>query len=170
MLELAELCRRRGGLRRFSYVSTAYVAGTHDGEFSEDQLDVGQGFRNPYERSKFEAEQLVRAYRGRLPIQVFRPSIIVGERATGWTVSFNVLYAPLKAFAAGRLRRAARRAARRRSTSSRSTTSPTRSSSLPTAPPTKPRTPITWSPDRAPARSVACSISRRATSGAVRRG
>ena len=101
MLELADLCRRRGGLRRFSYVSTAYVAGTHDGEFNEDQLDVGQGFRNPYERSKFEAEQLVRSYRGRLPIQVFRPSIIVGERATGWTVSFNVLYAPLKAFARG---------------------------------------------------------------------
>ena len=80
MLELAELCRRQGGLRRFSYVSTAYVAGTHDGEFSEDQLEVGQGFRNPYERSKFEAEQLVRSYRGRLPIQVFRPSIIVGGR------------------------------------------------------------------------------------------
>ena len=73
MLELAELCRRRGGLRHFSYVSTAYVAGTHDGEFDEDQLDVGQGFRNPYEQSKFEAEQLVRAHRGRLPIQVFRP-------------------------------------------------------------------------------------------------
>ena len=101
MLELAELCRRQGGLRRFSYVSTAYVAGTHAGEFSEDQLEVGQGFRNPYERSKFEAEQLVRSYRGRLPIQVFRPSIIVGERTTGWTVSFNVLYAPLKAFARG---------------------------------------------------------------------
>ncbi len=101
LLELGELCRERGGLRRFSYVSTAYVAGTHAGEFREDQLEVGQGFRNPYERSKFEAEQLVRSYRDRLPIQVFRPSIVVGERTTGWTASFNVLYAPLKAFARG---------------------------------------------------------------------
>jgi thioester reductase-like protein len=103
MLELAELCRRRGGLEHFSYVSTAYVAGTHRGEFREDQLDVGQRFRNPYEQSKFEAEQLVRTHGDRLPIQIFRPSIVVGERTTGWTASFNVLYSPLKAFVRGTL-------------------------------------------------------------------
>jgi long-chain acyl-CoA synthetase len=103
VLDLARLCRRRGGLRRFSYVSTAYVAGTHAGEFTEDQLDVGQEFRNPYERSKFEAERLVRAHSDELAVQVFRPSIVVGERATGWTASFNVLYSPLKAFAGGAL-------------------------------------------------------------------
>lgn len=101
LLELGALCRDRGGLRQFSYVSTAYVAGTHAGEFREDQLDVGQDFRNAYERSKFEAERLVQSHRDRLPIQVFRPSIVVGERSTGWTASFNVLYAPLKAFARG---------------------------------------------------------------------
>jgi thioester reductase-like protein len=103
MLELAELCRDRGGLRRFSYISTAYVAGTHEGEFREDQLQVGQGFRNPYEQSKFEAERLVRGRGDRLPIQVFRPSIIVGESSSGWTPSFNVLYAPLKAYARDQL-------------------------------------------------------------------
>jgi thioester reductase-like protein len=103
LADLAELCRRRGGLERFSYVSTAYVAGTHAGEFTEDDLDVGQDFRNPYERSKFEAEQVVRERRGRLPLQVFRPSIIVGERPTGWTAAFNVLYTPLRAFARGSL-------------------------------------------------------------------
>ena len=37
------------------------------------------------------------------PIQIFRPSIVVGERATGWTASFNVLYTPLKAFVRGSL-------------------------------------------------------------------
>ncbi len=103
VLELAELCRRRGGIRRYAHISTAYVAGTHRGEFTEDQLDVGQGFRNPYEQSKFEAERLVRAYAGKLPIQIFRPSIVVGERTTGWTASFNVLYTPLKAFVRGTL-------------------------------------------------------------------
>ena len=101
MLELAELCRDHGGLRRFCHVSTAYVAGEHDGEFAEDDLEVGQEFRNAYEQSKFEAERLVRAHRRRLPIQIFRPSIVVGERPTGWTASFNVLYAPLKAFSRG---------------------------------------------------------------------
>jgi thioester reductase-like protein len=103
MLELAELCRSRRSFRRFSHISTAYVAGTHAGEFSEDQLDVGQGFRNSYEQSKFEAERLVRLHADRLPIQVFRPSIVVGERASGWTASFNVLYSPMKAFVRGGL-------------------------------------------------------------------
>lgn len=102
VLDFAELVARRGdGLRRLSYVSTAYVAGDHRGVFHEDQLDIGQGFRNPYERSKFEAEMVVRGYCSRLPIQVFRPSIIVGEADTGWTPAFNVIYWPLKAFARG---------------------------------------------------------------------
>ncbi len=44
---------------------------------------------------------LVRSYAAELPLQVFRPSIVVGERETGWTPAFNVIYAPLKAFAKG---------------------------------------------------------------------
>lgn len=103
MLEFAGLCRQRGGLQRFSYVSTAYVAGLHAGEFGEQDLDVGQRFRNPYEQSKFEAELLVRGHAGHIPIQIFRPSIVVGEQATGWTAAFNVLYAPMKAFVRGGL-------------------------------------------------------------------
>ena len=61
MLEFATLAQQRGGLDRYAQVSTAYVAGTHTGRFTEDDLDVGQGFRNTYEQSKFESEQLVRA-------------------------------------------------------------------------------------------------------------
>jgi nucleoside-diphosphate-sugar epimerase len=102
VVELAQRCAERGdGLRRLSYVSTAYVAGTHPGEFDEDSLDVGQDFRNPYERSKFEAERLVRHRAEGMPLQVLRPSIVVGDSRSGWTTSFNVLYAPLRAFARG---------------------------------------------------------------------
>jgi long-chain acyl-CoA synthetase len=102
MVELAHRCAERGdGLSRLAYVSTAYVAGTHAGEFSEDSLDVGQSFRNPYERSKFEAERLVRKRAEGLPLQVMRPSIVVGDSRDGWTSSFNVLYGPLRAFARG---------------------------------------------------------------------
>jgi thioester reductase-like protein len=103
VLELAELCQRRGRLDRFSYISTAYVAGRHGGEFGEEELDIGQSFRNAYEQSKFEAERLVRAHARGLPVQIFRPSIVVGEQSTGWTASFNVLYTPLKAFVRGKL-------------------------------------------------------------------
>jgi thioester reductase-like protein len=102
VIEFAERCQAHGGLRRLAYISTAYVAGDHRGRFSEDELDVGQSFRNAYERSKFEAESLVaRARRQLLPITVLRPSIVVGERGSGWTASFNVLYWPLRAFARG---------------------------------------------------------------------
>jgi thioester reductase-like protein len=100
VLEFAEEARRCGGLERYGHVSTAYVAGDHAGHFAEADLDVGQSFRNTYERSKFEAEGLVRSHPG-LPYTIMRPSIVVGDRRSGWTAAFNVLYWPLRAVARG---------------------------------------------------------------------
>ena len=100
MLDFAELARDRGGLERYAHVSTAYVAGTHAGRFSEDDLDVGQDFHNSYEQSKCESEQLVHA-RTSVPWTIMRPSIVVGDRRSGWTAAFNVMYWPLRAFARG---------------------------------------------------------------------
>ncbi len=100
MLELAERAQALGGLDRYAHVSTAYVAGTHDGPFRECDHDLGQSFRNSYEQSKFEAERLVRS-RLDLPTTILRPSIVVGDRRSGWTAAFNVLYWPLRAFARG---------------------------------------------------------------------
>jgi thioester reductase-like protein len=101
MLDFARSCPR---LERFSYVSTAYVAGEPGRLFREDELAVGQTFRNPYERSKFEAELAVRSEGAGLPVQILRPSIVVGDSTTGRTSSFNVLYGPLKAYARGHVR------------------------------------------------------------------
>lgn len=101
VIEFGELCQSRGGLESFLHVSTAYVAGTHTGSFNECDLDVGQGFRNAYERTKFEAERVVRERGWGLPVQIVRPSIVVGDSETGWTPTFNVLYGPLKAFSRG---------------------------------------------------------------------
>src|SRR4051812_22595646 len=101
LLDFAELCDRRGGLDSLTHVSTTYVAGTGAGMFSESDLFRGQSFRNAYERSKFEAELLVRERAGSLPVQVVRPSIVVGDSRTGWTPAFNVLYWPLRAFSRG---------------------------------------------------------------------
>ncbi len=100
MVEFARGCPR---LERFSYISTAYVAGEPGRLFREDELAVGQRFRNPYERSKFEAELALRTQGADLPLQILRPSIVVGDSATGHTSSFNVLYGPLKAFARGKV-------------------------------------------------------------------
>jgi thioester reductase-like protein len=101
MLDFARSCPQ---LERFSYVSTAYVAGEPGRLFREDELAVGQTFRNPYERSKFEAELAVRSEGAGLPVQILRPSIVVGDSTTGRTSSFNVLYGPLKAYARGHVR------------------------------------------------------------------
>ena len=98
VVELAERC---DALERLTYISTAYVSGEPKGVFREDQLDVGQRFRNSYEESKFEAEQMLRERAAGLPLQVLRPSIIVGDSRTGRTSTFNVLYGPLKALARG---------------------------------------------------------------------
>ena len=100
-LRMLELAMRLPRLRRLTYVSTAYVAGEHRGRFGEDDLDVGQRFRNPYEQSKFEAERLVRSFAARMPVTIVRPSIIVGDRLSGWTAAFNVLYWPLRALSQG---------------------------------------------------------------------
>jgi thioester reductase-like protein len=100
MLELAGRAQEIGVLERYAQVSTAYVAGTHAGRFYESDLDVGQTFNNSYEQSKFESERLVRSH-PELPFTVLRPSIVVGDRHSGWTAAFNVLYWPLRALARG---------------------------------------------------------------------
>jgi long-chain acyl-CoA synthetase len=68
--------------------------------FRERQLDAGQSFRNTYERTKWEAEHIVADATDLAPV-VARPSIVMGEAASGWTPAFNVLYWPLRAFARG---------------------------------------------------------------------
>ncbi len=102
VIELAAAIAAGGYLRRLVHVSTAYVSGRHAGEFGEEDLDVGQEFRNTYERSKQEAEQLLRRFPD-LPVAIARPSIVVGHRASGWTPVFNVLYWPMRAFERGLL-------------------------------------------------------------------
>jgi nucleoside-diphosphate-sugar epimerase len=89
---------REAGARRFVHVSTAYVSGTHSGEFGEDML--GSDFRNTYEQTKSEAERFVGEISG-MEVAIARPSIVMGESDTGWTPAFNVLYWPLRAFARG---------------------------------------------------------------------
>jgi thioester reductase-like protein len=105
VIELAREIASEGSLRRLVHVSTAYVSGRHAGEFGEEDLDTGQEFRNTYERSKNEAERLLRAAAASadLPLAVARPSIVVGHSVSGWTSAFNVLYWPMRAFERGLL-------------------------------------------------------------------
>lgn len=80
VLAFAKECKH---LQRLIYVSTAFVSGDRVGVVMEDELEEGQGFRDAIEETKFQAEVLVQNAKGRLPITVLRPSIVVGDSRTG---------------------------------------------------------------------------------------
>ena len=86
-------CQSRPKFNRLQYVSTCYVSGGYEGEFSEDALDEGQTFLNHYESTKFDAEMLVRkAMADGLPATIYRPGIVVGDSRTGATQKYDGPY------------------------------------------------------------------------------
>lgn len=95
MLDLAQSCT---GLEKFDYIGTAYVSGGRNGLILEDELDTGQEHRNTYERSKMEAEKVVRGHFGELPITVMRPSIVICDSKTGRASDFNGFYRALRLY------------------------------------------------------------------------
>ena len=80
VLGFARRCRH---LDRMVIVSTTHVAGRRTGDILEGDLDHDAGFVNPYEASKYEAEQLLRARRAGLPVSVCRLSTVIGHSITG---------------------------------------------------------------------------------------
>jgi nucleoside-diphosphate-sugar epimerase len=89
VLTLAERAPR---LERMHYVSTCYVSGRHPGLFTEDDLEKGQVFNNFYEETKHLAEIEVRKRMARIPITVYRPSVVAGDSVTGATQKFDGPY------------------------------------------------------------------------------
>ena len=82
------------------YLSTAYIAGNRTGGIREDEFDEGQSFRNAYERTKFEAEKIVRVWRDSKNSRavIYRPSIVIGDSKTGLAFSFTGYYAVARFF------------------------------------------------------------------------
>jgi thioester reductase-like protein len=99
VVELAKCAQANGVLRRFDYISTCHVCGRRRGNIPEESLEGREGFFNHYERSKFEAELLVRA--SGLPFSTFRLSSVVGDSRTGYSSTFKVMYWPLKMLSRG---------------------------------------------------------------------
>lgn len=89
-----ELCASAPGFDRLQYVSTAYVSGRVRGVFRETDLDVGQGFKNHYERTKFLAE--LEVARSGVPATIYRPGVVVGDSKTGETAKFDGPYLVLR--------------------------------------------------------------------------
>jgi thioester reductase-like protein len=94
VLDLAARCPR---LRRLHYVSTCYVSGRFEGRFTERDLERGQRFRNAYEETKYLAEIAVQERMARgLPATIYRPAVVVGDRATGATQKYDGPYYVLR--------------------------------------------------------------------------
>lgn len=91
-MRVLDLCEQLPLLERLNYVSTCYVAGDRQGTIYEDELDVGQGFKNHYESTKCWAEKQVQHRLARVPSVVFRPSIVVGDSTTGEAEKGDGLY------------------------------------------------------------------------------
>jgi len=70
-------------LKRLAHASTIAVAGKYGGTFREDDLDLGQEFKNNYDETKFLSEKLVRERRDSIPTVIFRPTTVVGHSRTG---------------------------------------------------------------------------------------
>jgi thioester reductase-like protein len=96
VLEFCEACK---ALDRHVYVSTAYVAGLRTGVVYEHELVMGQGFKNHYESTKFQAEVWVRERMDRVPTTILRPAVVVGDSRTGETEKFDGPYYMLRAIA-----------------------------------------------------------------------
>jgi thioester reductase-like protein len=96
VLELCASCER---LERLNYVSTAYVAGLRKGVVYEHELSLGQGFKNHYESTKFQAELWVQVRMREIPTTIYRPAIVVGDSQTGDTEKFDGPYYILRTIA-----------------------------------------------------------------------
>jgi long-chain acyl-CoA synthetase len=89
-LELAESFRR---LERFAHISSLYVAGRRSGPVGEDELEHDSGFTiGGYQQSKYEGELLVRSYMSRLPIAVYRLSLLLGREQDGYVHDLGAVH------------------------------------------------------------------------------
>lgn len=79
-------------LRRYNYISTCYVAGKRTGEIRENELEHSAGFRNYYEETKYLAEVEVEKLKDKLPVTIYRPSVVVGDSETGETAKYDGIY------------------------------------------------------------------------------
>ena len=78
-------------------VSTAYAAGRTTG-LCPEALTRPAGFFNPYEETKCRAEWIARdvCRESGIRLNVFRPSIVCGDSATGRSPLFSAVYYPVR--------------------------------------------------------------------------
>ncbi len=91
--ELATRCPR---LEHLVQVSTVYAAGLREGEIAEAPLDRAVRFANHYERSKWEAEQLLLTSYRQLPATIARVATVIADDLGGVVNQKNAVHNTLR--------------------------------------------------------------------------
>lgn len=91
--ELASRCER---LEHLIQVSTVYAAGLRDGEIAEMPLSRAPRFANHYERSKWEAEQLLLEHYAHLPATIARVATVIADDLGGPVSQKNAVHNTLR--------------------------------------------------------------------------
>lgn len=81
--EVAEFVRAGGAPRGVRFLSSLLVFGGATGQVSEDELEVGQRFRDEYEESLAVAEKIIRGLRPSRPLAIVRSAPVSGDEQTG---------------------------------------------------------------------------------------
>ena len=95
---LFQICKEFVRLDRFGYLSTLEVTGECQEIVREEFLTRdSRRFLNTYEEAKFETEDFLRKeIQAGAPVTVFRPTLVVGEAATGKALGFQSFYLMLE--------------------------------------------------------------------------
>ena len=101
IIELAKAAKQKSVLKHWAHISTAYVVGSRIDKVKANEQDYGGDFRNSYEQSKHEAEQLLNPLAGHFPLTIFRPSIIVGRSDSGAAGNCNTVYWAIRNYLSG---------------------------------------------------------------------
>jgi thioester reductase-like protein len=96
-------------LNQLTYVSTVYASGLASGDIAEETREaqsgggIPEGFANHYERSKFEAEQILVTKYSHLPWRIARVATVIADDDRGGVTQQNAVHNTLKLFFYGLL-------------------------------------------------------------------
>lgn len=93
VVKLAQAVRGRGGLRRFTNVSTMAVAGvrSHEVVYEDDTVSWDRSDHDTYARTKKFAEHLVRELLPDVSTLMIRPTIVLGDSRFPETTQFDMV-------------------------------------------------------------------------------
>lgn len=94
--QVYELAARCPALVHLVQVSTLYAAGLRDGELAEAPLARAPRFANHYERSKWEAEQLLLEQYPQLPATIARVATVIADELGGPVGQKNAVHNTLR--------------------------------------------------------------------------